>query len=43
MYLNYVAQYPIHMSPILKSLRNDPDYKALPALKQGWGMGAVKG
>jgi multiple sugar transport system substrate-binding protein len=34
MYLNYVAQYPIHMAPILKSLRNDPDYRALPALKQ---------
>jgi ABC-type glycerol-3-phosphate transport system substrate-binding protein len=34
MYLNYVAQYPVHMSPILKSLRNDPDYKALPQLKQ---------
>jgi multiple sugar transport system substrate-binding protein len=34
MYLNYVAQHPIHMAPILKSLRNDPDYKALPALKQ---------
>jgi hypothetical protein len=34
MYLNYVAQYPVHMSPSLKSLRNDPDYKALPDLKK---------
>ena len=34
MYLNYVAQYPIHMAPILKSLRNDPGYKALPELQQ---------
>jgi multiple sugar transport system substrate-binding protein len=34
MYLNYIRQYPIHMIPILKSLRNDPEYKALPELKQ---------
>jgi multiple sugar transport system substrate-binding protein len=34
MYLNYIAQYPIHMAPILKSLRSDPGYKALPELKQ---------
>jgi multiple sugar transport system substrate-binding protein len=34
MYLNYVATYPVHLSPILKSLRNDPDYKALPAFKR---------
>jgi ABC-type glycerol-3-phosphate transport system substrate-binding protein len=38
MYLNYVSQYPVHMSPSLKSLRNDPDYKAMPDLKKwaGW-------
>lgn len=34
LYLNYVAQYPVHMPPILKSIRNDPEYKALPDLKR---------
>ncbi len=34
MYLNYIRQYPIHMSPILKSLRKDPEYQALPELKK---------
>lgn len=38
MYLNYIKTYPVHMIPITKSLRNDPEYKALPELKQwpGW-------
>jgi ABC-type glycerol-3-phosphate transport system substrate-binding protein len=36
LYLNYIRQYPVHMFPITKSLRNDPEYKALPELKQ-WG------
>jgi multiple sugar transport system substrate-binding protein len=34
LYLNYIAQYPVHMYPITKSLANDPGYKALPELKQ---------
>jgi multiple sugar transport system substrate-binding protein len=34
LYLNYIAQYPVHMFPITKSLADDPDYKALPELKQ---------
>jgi ABC-type glycerol-3-phosphate transport system substrate-binding protein len=34
LYLNYIATYPVHMVPILKSLRNDPGYKTLPALKE---------
>jgi ABC-type glycerol-3-phosphate transport system substrate-binding protein len=34
LYLNYVAQYPIHMPPILRSVRNDPEYKALPDFKR---------
>lgn len=34
LYLNYVRQYPVHMSPILKSLRHDPEYRALPELKR---------
>lgn len=34
LYLNYVRQYPVHMPPILKSIRNDPEYKALPELKK---------
>ena len=37
LYLNYIRQYPVHMFPITKSLRNDPEYKALPELKQ-WGQ-----
>jgi len=36
LYLNYIAQYPVHMYPITKSLANDPGYKALPELKH-WG------
>jgi len=36
LYLNYIRQYPVHMFPITKSLRNDPEYKTLPELKQ-WG------
>ena len=34
LYLNYIAQYPVHMYPITKSLAKDPGYKALPELKQ---------
>jgi ABC-type glycerol-3-phosphate transport system substrate-binding protein len=34
MYLNYIKTYPVHMYPITKSLANDPEYQALPELKQ---------
>lgn len=34
LYLNYIAQFPIHMMPITKSLQKDPRYQALPELKK---------
>ena len=34
LYLNYIKTYPVHMFPITKSLRKDPEYQALPELKQ---------
>jgi hypothetical protein len=34
LYLNYIAQFPVHMIPTTKSLLKDPGYLALPELSR---------
>ena len=34
LYLNYIAQFPVHMIPTTKSLLKDPEYRALPDLNR---------